>query len=351
MLWDRRPAARIIGFLLSLCAGFALGRAAQAAGARELGILGPFYRATQLQGHLIGMGLIDIPGYLTTSDIDLKYRTKPGMTREIPFADSFTINRFLGGYREDWLRKFREWDDRLGRRSLDYAIRQSDGSLQFRPELIRRRLEPYLAAGYRPRDITIALENVPWDLATSDGRPPEPGPWGRRSPPGDLEEWSRVIRQFASDLAALLGPEAAAIQFETGIEYDEKASFDASAEGFFRYYEATDRALRAVFPDAALTPGEFTGLGICMPNTPECVYDTREFLEFAARDHLRVPDVPRSLHSFLDKPASVSPSAAADRAVRSYERLPQTVPEIHQFGLLNEPFGNEGSDPAALRAN
>jgi hypothetical protein len=109
MLWDRRPAARIIGFLLSLCAGFALGRAAQAAGARELGILGPFYRATQLQGHLIGMGLIDVPGYLTTSDIDLKYRTKPGMTREIPFADSFTINRFLGGYREDWLRKFREW--------------------------------------------------------------------------------------------------------------------------------------------------------------------------------------------------------------------------------------------------
>jgi len=27
------------------------------------------------------------------------------------------------------------------------------------------------------------------------------------------------------------------------------------------------------------------------------------------------------------------------------------VPEIHQFGLLNEPFGNEGNDPAALRAN
>ena len=351
MVWDRRPAARIIGFLLSLCAGFALGRAAQAAGARELGILGPFYRATQLQGHLIGMGLIEIPGYLTTSDIDLKYRAKPGMAREIPFVDSFAINRFLGGYREDWLRKFREWDDRLGRRSLDYAIRQSDGSLQFRPELIRRRLEPYLAAGYRPRDITVALENVPWDLATSDGRPPETGPWGRRSPPGDLEEWSRVIRQFASDLAAYLGPEAAAIQFETGIEYDEKASFDASAEGFFRYYEATDRALHAVFPDAALTPGEFTGLGICTPNTPDCVYDTREFLEFAARDHLRVPDVPRSLHSFLDKPATVSPSAAADRAVRSYARLPQTVAEIHQFGLLNEPFGNAGSDPAALRAN
>jgi hypothetical protein len=97
MRWEPPASARIVGFLLSLCAGLALGRAAPAAGARDLGILGPFYRATQLQGHLIGMGLIEIPAYLTASDIDLKYRAKPGTSREIPFADSFTINRFLGG--------------------------------------------------------------------------------------------------------------------------------------------------------------------------------------------------------------------------------------------------------------
>jgi hypothetical protein len=351
MRWAPPASARIVGFLLSLCAGLALGRAAPAAGARDLGILGPFYRATQLQGHLIGMGLMEVPAYLTASHIDLKYRAKPGTSREIPFADSFTINRFLGGYRDDWLQKFHQWDDRLGRRSLDYAIRRSDGSWQFRPDLIRRRLEPYLAAGYRSRDITIALENVPWDLATPDRRPPEMGPWGRRTPPGDIEEWSLVIRQFATDLAAYLGGEASAIQFETGVEYDEKASFDGTADEFFRYYEATDRALHSVLPDAALSPGEFTGLGTCAPNMPHCVSDTGEFLEVAARDHLRIADVPRSLHSFLDKPANLSPSMTAERAIRSYARLPQTVPEVHQFGLLNEPFGNEGSDTAALRAN
>ena len=349
----RQPsgAARLAGFLLLLCAGLALGRAAPAASARDLGTLGPFYRATQLQGHLIGMGLIETPAYLTASDVDLKYRAKSGTSREIPFADSFTINRFLGGYRDDWLQKFHEWDDRLGRRSLDYAIRQSDGSWQFRPELIRRRLEPYFAAGYRPRDITIALENVPWDLATPDGRPPEMGPWGRRTPPGDIEEWSKIVRQFAIDLAAYLGGDSSAIQFETGVEYDEKVSFDATADEFFRYYEATDRALHSVLPEAALSPGEFTGLGACAPNMPHCVYDTRDFLEFATRNQLRVADVPRSLHSFLDKPANLSPSSTAERAIQSYARLPQTVPEIHQFGLLNEPFGNQGSDTAALRAN
>jgi len=230
MRWEPPASARIAGFLLSLCAGLALGRAAPAAGARDLGILCPFYRATQLQGHLIGMGLMEVPAYLTASDIDLKYRAKPGASREIAFADNFTINRFLGGYRDDWLQKFHEWDDRLGRRSLDYEIRRSDGSWQFRPDLIRRRLEPYLASGYRPRDITIALENVPWDLATPDRRPPEMGPWGRRSPPGDIEEWSLIVRQFATDLAAYLGGEASAIQFETGVEYDEKVSFDATAD-------------------------------------------------------------------------------------------------------------------------
>jgi hypothetical protein len=152
MLWGGRAAGRIFGFLLSLCFGLTPGGPAQAGPARDLGVLNPFYRATQLQGQLIGMGLLDIPAYLTGPDVDLKYSAKPGMAREIPFVDSFTIVRFLGGYREDWLRNFQQLDEKLGRRSLDYAIRQSDGSLQFRPELIHRRLEPYLAAGYRPRD-------------------------------------------------------------------------------------------------------------------------------------------------------------------------------------------------------
>jgi hypothetical protein len=104
----------------------------------------------------------------------------------------------------------------------------------------------------------------------------------------------------------------------------------------------------------SLTPGEFTGNGECTPRFPNCVYDTRDFLDFAAREHLTIADVPRSLHSLLDKPATAWPSAAAERAKRSYARLPPVVAEIHQFGLLDEPFGDyvsHGSDAAALQAN
>lgn len=354
ILRARSPGSRILGFLLSLCASFAPSGPSQAGPARDLGILNPFYRATQLQGQLIGMGLLDIPAYLTGPDVDLKYAAKPGMTREIPFVDSFTIVRFLGGYREDWLRNFQQLDEKLGRRSLDYAIRQGDGSLHFRPELIRRRLEPYLGAGYRPQDITIMLQNVPWDLATKDGRPPVMTEWGRSSPPGDLDEWSRLIRQFALDLQTYLGSAASDIRFKTCGECDQKANFDGSATEFFQFYATTDRALHSVLPDAALSPGEFTGNGECTAKFPNCVYDTRDFLDFAAREHLTIADVPRSLHSLLDKPASAWPSAAAERAQRSYARLPPVVAEIHQFGLLDEPFGDYvsyGSDAAALQAN
>jgi len=81
ILRDRRPASRMFGFLLSLCVGLVPGGPSHAGPARELGILHPFYRATQLQGQLIGMGLLDIPDYLTGPDIDLKYAAKPGMAR------------------------------------------------------------------------------------------------------------------------------------------------------------------------------------------------------------------------------------------------------------------------------
>ncbi len=317
----------------------------------ELGVLTPFYRSTQLQGHLFGMGLKDIPDYLLAEDVDLKYHKKSGMKKEIPFVDSFTINRFLGGYREDWLKKFDLWDNRLGSRSLDYAIRKSDGSLEFRPDLIRRRLAPYLDAGYRPSDITIALENVPWDLARTGNSAGAEGPWGQKEPPANMGEWAATIAHFASDLKAYLGPAATTMGFETGVEYSSRASFDGTAADFFNYYLATDRGLHSVLPGAAMSPGEFIGVGTCSPRQAGCVYDTRQLLDFAQANNLAVSDVPRSLYSLADQ-GDPRPSAVVSKTETSYARLPNVVAEVHQFGLLFEPFGREdGADTAALQAN
>ena len=343
MKWLRRTWS-VIALIVPTVLTAALAAEAPA----DLGILQPFYRSTQLQGHLIGLHLIEIPEYLLGSDIDFPYRRKPGAVREIPFVDSFTINRFLGGYREDWLRQPESsWDNNLGIRSMDYVVRSTDGSLRYRPELIERRLKPYLDVGYRPQDITLALENVPSDLA----RAPEFGNWGDRSPPADLRIWTEVISHFASDLKAYLGSAASAVSFKTGVEYDEKASFDGSSEDFFALYAATDRGLHAVLPGVALGPGEFTGLGECRMAT--CNYSTADFLRYASAHHLTVSDVPRSLHAFQNRP-NPWPSAAVERAVDSYARLPAgTIAEIHQFGLMDQPFGlgAGAADPAAAQAS
>ena len=313
--------------------------------------LTPFYRGTQLQGHLFGMGLTEIPDYLSGADLALPYIKKPGFKKEIPFVDTFVINRVLGGYREDWLRKFGRWDDQLGRRSLDYVSKDPDGALRFRPDLIKARLQPYLDAGYKPSDITLALDNTPWDLATPDGQPPVEGAWGRKTPPGDLKEWQTVVRHFAADLKAYLGDKADEITFETGIEFDEKVSFDADSDQFFRYYEATDRALHSVLPDAGLAPGEFTAAGVCAQAGKTCVYDSLGFVEFARREGLKLAFVPRSLHALAVHP-DAWPSMTAQRSLESFERLPGVIPEIHQFGLLYEPLGLDvGADPGPLSAS
>jgi hypothetical protein len=322
--------------------------AATAEAQADLGVLQPFYRSTQLQGHLIALHLIEIPAYLLGSDIDFPYRRKPGAAQEIPFVDRFTINRFLGGYKEDWVRKSGLWDDKLGIRSMDYVVRSADGSLKYRPDLIELRLKPYLDVGYRPQDITIALENVPSDIA----RTPEFGAWGDRAPPADLHTWSDVISHFASDLKTYLGNGASAVSFKTGVEYDQKESFDGTPEDFFALYEATERGLHAVLPGAALSAGEFTRGGECPASQTNCVYDTADFLRWANSHRLAVSDVPRSLNSFNGK-GNPSPSAAVERAVQSYARLPAgTIAEIHQFGLLDQPFGvGNGDDPAAAQAS
>ena len=310
-----------------------------------------FYRATQLQGHLLGMGLTRIPAFLEDSKLAFPYVPRPGAVVEIPFVDSFTINRMMGGYRQDWLEKFHLADPELGRRSLDYVTRRKDGSLQFHPDLIRRRLQPYLDAGYRASDITLVLDNTPWDLATPDHLAPEQGPWGRNTPPGDMREWSDVVSHFASDVKAYLGTAATDITFETGIEYDEKASFAGGADAFFQYYLTTDRALHSVLPSARLTPGEFTGLGVCNAQSPGCVYDEQAFARFAAHADIMPAMLPRSLHSLVDR-SNPWPSSAVQRVAASYGRLPPLVREVHQFGLLFEPFGEaDSSDPGPMQAN
>lgn len=313
--------------------------------------LTPFYRATQLQGHLIGMGLMEIPSYLFSSDVAFPYKRKAGEKEEIPFADTFTIVRFMGGYPEPWIKPLALFKANLGRASLDYAIKSPDGKYEYRSDLIRARLAPYLSAGYTPSDITIGLDNFPWDLSTPTGTAALAGTYGRQTPPGSFASWTDIVHHFALDMKQYLGLQASALTFETGVEYNNPNNFHASAEDFFQYYRVTESAVRSVLPSAGFNPGEFAGTGRCVTGDVHCVYDVKNFLNFARQAGIAPTVLPRSLQQLIDKGRPM-PSAAIASLNASYENLGPVIREIHQFGLLDEPFGNDlGLDPGPRQAS
>jgi hypothetical protein len=328
----RSGAPAVLGVLLSFLATWFPAHLAYGAPV-EIGELTPFYRSMQMQGHILGHGLIEIPAYLTAPDIDIRYRKNPNLQKEIPFVDSFTINRFLGGYKPQWLKQYGNLDPSLGNASLDYVIRDRAGQLENRPDIIRLHLQPYIEAGYKLNNITINLENVPWAIARDGG---DEGSHGQRNPPATMDEWKWTVSRLAEDLKSLYG-EYGVANFKVGNEFNTKKSFNGTANDYLDFYTSSYKVLRENFPTSAIVPGEFTGNGTCR-NVDICVYDTKDFLPQARALGADPSYVPRSLHAFQNVRGTM-PSAVVQRAVTSYQRLGRVTAEIHQFGLAGQPFG------------
>lgn len=304
----------------------------------NLGKLTAFYRATQLQGSIPGAGLEPIPAYLTGSDVDLKYRRNPNLGKEVPFADSINIVRFLGGFRRDWVEKYGPFNAALGEASGDYVVKGANGSLVFRSEIIAQRLKPYLDAGYRLGDITLGIDNVPWALARNGGKE---GLFGQVEPPADWGQWQQTVEHFAADLKKLYGPSAAP-NFKMGAEYNTRKSFDGDAQDYLQFYSIGYRVLHAAFPNSQIAPGEFSGSGTC-EKVEKCVYNVKDFEDRADATGVRPYYLPRSLNSMQLAPNASAPRTI-ERAVASYEPFGNVIPEIHQFGLLGQPFGDVNHD-------
>jgi hypothetical protein len=351
-----------------------------------------FYRATQLQGSysLIGQGLLNVKSrlsYLLAPNVDVPYQplfSRAGNDTEIPFADSFTITRFLGGYVDDEVTAVcgvQEFSPLCGDNpppiwSLDYAL-SPDGDLSYQSELVGDRLSPYLQAGYKPSDIGIVLINVPWQIASSNpilpgspcafqpGLPGSLGPWGQCNPPASYEVWQKMIGHLADDLKKGYGAAAGTFQFQVGDETDTLSVLNGTTSDFYRLYSGAYSQIRAHLPDASVSPGDFTSgcYNLAQTHAGGCVYDSQKFLQRFSPT-LPPATVPRSLNRFWDIqgrqafPAGY-PSEAASDAASSYayvEKGGRVVAEIHQFGFLDMPWGptENGvgvSDVSSLQAN
>jgi hypothetical protein len=353
--------------------------------ASDFGMLDNFYRATQLQDTwtLLGQNLLNVQSglwYLFAPAVDVPYLPKFGAnSTEIPFADSFVITHFLGGNTVGGVSKictsssaYQSYCDPVEPWSLDYLVSKNK-KLTYQSALVYDRLNPYLNAGYQPRDITIGLDNVPWAIASKV--PPqnrstcvqEPnllgtlGVWGQCNPPAEFPTWRDLITHLTGDLTAEYGATASQFNYAVGDEFDVTSTYNGRPDDFYNLYQFAFQAVRAAFPIASVVPGDFSGEGSCRfpyftgPIIPGCTYDTQAFLHHEIALGMVPTYIPRSANNFWDINQGPTPSATATDVINSYayvETANATVlPEIHQFGFLDMPFGPVGDDTSSLSAN
>lgn len=342
--------------------------------ASDIGALNDFYDATQLQGQfaLTDQGLVNVQsnlGYLASPNVDVPYMSR--FASEIPFAHTFSITRFLGGYTPTDVEEF--CSSTAGTTtfasyckptaypwSLDYVI-ASASSTTYQTALMLDRVSPYINAGYSPSDMTLVLINVPWtissDIAPQNGSMcvsqstgGSLGVWGQCNPPASYTQWATVISHLASDLASNFPSTAANFNFEIGDEYDQSSTFNGQPDDFYNLYEYAYGAVRSVFDNAVVTAGDFTQpcFNHAVTNNSGCVYDSKAFLSREISRDTAPPYVARSLNMFWDTSPSPYPSAAVSAATASFAYVTSAASsplplEIHQFGFLHMPWGDVGA--------
>jgi hypothetical protein len=246
-----------------------------------LGELQSFWRNQPVLGpyHQEGQGLTNVPDYL--SGTDFPYKKRP-FENEAFFADHLSVVRLLGGHaripgfdpvrekvgiNEDGTMKKARFDvtDTASIRilsQLDFAYRKSDGTLGFRPDLIKKKLYPYISNGYT--SFTIVLDDIPWCLTQH----PVVGGFGQVAPADNPEEWYATIRELCVTLKDILGEEdASKLRFRIGTEMNGRERFGGTEYQFITHFDYASAAIAEVLPSCEL--GLFNISSASMENISE----------------------------------------------------------------------------------
>jgi hypothetical protein len=227
----------------------------------SIGVLTPFYRTEQIQGTYletdIGSIVQKIPSYLIDSSLNYPYRfgvSNSGGT-EVPYVTYPSVVRALGG-----------WTSQFGAGSGDpdstdpIRYNSSTGQWIINYSQITDGIQVLLSAGYTPSDITITLDNIPWDLSTQkcddgDASPVE-GVYGNRAPIANYPEWQTFIIGLAQSLNTLTKGQAADFNFKLGTESNSTGSYCGTITDYENYYASTVAALEKVIPNPKVSPFE-----------------------------------------------------------------------------------------------
>lgn len=228
-----------------------------------------------------------------------------------------------------------------------------DGTLVVEPsqldyhfDLLRRRLDPYLAQGYT--DLTLVLDNIPWALPAA----PTTGTYGQTAPPSSLAEWSAFTGRLVDALIAFYGVDTVSgFRFRLGTEQQSPRRFSGTPGQYLALYEATVAAIRARLPDARIGPFNQAGA------EADATGLTHAFLYANIADPGDIDFVAHSLY-YIPKPrGNILANVHTAQRLPDYEALwrqlpmaPGTTVEFQEFGVLRNQAGLATGEPGARGA-
>jgi xylan 1,4-beta-xylosidase len=164
-------------------------------------------------------------------------------------ADKISTVRILGG-----------WKTGGSPEDVDVVTSDGSGGLIYHWDRLFARLDPIVTNGLTP---FVVLDNVPFALA-----PAHSGPlpsYGQNLAPKDFVLWERFIEDLCMALAERYGRETAGSwRYRIGTELDNPNHWESRApdslEKYLRTYDHATAAVKRVFPNAHVGPGNFNSM-------------------------------------------------------------------------------------------
>lgn len=213
----------------------------------RIGVQDGFYRNRPVIGqfHSAGQGLMVIPPYMDQHDFPYQHRP---YEKEVPFADKLNMVRFLGGWPSNQLNS-EVPVDKIG--DADIFFLDSNGELQFRSELVRKRLDPYVSMGYH--DLTIVLDNIPWSLPQT---PQEPNGenYGQVTPPANPDHWQQGVYMVANEINRQYPELREGLGFRVGTEAQGITRFNGTQQQYHQHYEDAYYGVKKALGETTFSP-------------------------------------------------------------------------------------------------
>ncbi len=213
--------------------------------AKCLGRIKPFWRTTPVPDRWLELNKGWIRTLPETYRNAPRYKGKDVPKLVIPFCDTVSAVRILGGWDKKWKYYPGGVDERL-----DLAYRKG-GKLAYRWKLLHARMDDFIENNI---NMLIVLDNVPHCFA----RKPSSGTYGQVMGPDDPKEYGRFIRELCREIVRKYGRKTAEkLRFRVGTEPDLPGHWQDSVKKYCQMYDHATAAVREVLPKARVGPGNF----------------------------------------------------------------------------------------------